>query len=89
MKPIFNLDHEMNGILESDLVKDASIKNVTNKNYSNLSLHVKNLSEMAIELDKRGMCKTAASLLNTAKIIVKESDKNSDVYKIGELYGLV
>lgn len=89
MKPIFNLYHEMSSILESDLVKEASVNTITSKNHSNLSLHVKNLSEMAIELDKRGMCKTAASLLTTAKMIVRESDKNSDVYKIGELYGLV
>jgi hypothetical protein len=90
MKLQFNIASEMNEILQSSLVKSASVvEQKTSKNYDEISSHIINLSEMAIELDNRGMNKTASSLRKTARMFLDSVEINSQAYKIAELYGLV
>ena len=61
MKQKFNLDLDMNSILQSDNVKTASL--IEKKaSYNPLSELVVKVSEMALELNSRGMTKTAKSL---------------------------
>lgn len=87
MKQKFNLDLDMNSILQSDNVKTASL--IEKKaSYNPLSELVVKVSEMALELNSRGMTKTAKSLKEAAMSIVASSN-DDELKRIGQLYGLV
>jgi|LauGreDrversion4_2_1035121.scaffolds.fasta_scaffold198201_1 hypothetical protein len=90
MKPEFNLDIEMNGILASESVKTASIKtaSILEEKNNSTSLAVAKIAEMAIELNKRGMSKTATAL-KAAAISLIEASSDEEVKHVGQLYGLV
>lgn len=88
MKPEFNLDIEMNSILQSDNVKIAS-KNMNKKASSDddVSSYIATFAELAFVLEARGMSKTASSLREAAASLIKKSDVES--VKVGQLYGLI
>ncbi len=87
MKQKFNLDLDMNSILQSDTVKTASL--IEKKaSYNPLSELVVKVSEMALELNNRGMTKTANSLKEAARSLV-ESSNDDQLKRLGQLYGLV
>jgi len=89
MKPKFDLDLEMNSILSSESVKVASIQKATQVQENNsTSSFVAKIAEMAIELNKRGMSKTATAL-RAAAISLVESSSDEEVKNVGQLYGLV
>jgi hypothetical protein len=89
MKPKFDLDLEMNSILSSESVKVASVQEtVQAKETNSTSSCVAKIAEMAIELNKRGMSKTATAL-RAAAISLVESSSDEEVKNVGQLYGLV
>lgn len=89
MKTNFNLDLEMNSILQSENVKIASVDTINKiASKDDISSFVVKFAEMALELDKRGMFKTSESLKKAARSLVEDSS-DPQVKNIGQLYGLV
>lgn len=88
MNPKFNLDLEMYGILNSQSVKTASTESLVEKTNNSTSSFVSKIAEMAMELDRRGMSKTATAL-KAAAILLIESSSEEEVKNVGQLYGLV
>lgn len=88
MKPKFSLDIDMNQILNSETVKQASQNiNKLASNSQDVSSYIVTLAELSIVLESRGLLKTASTLKQAAKALI--NDKDTEVLKIAELYGLI
>lgn len=88
MNQKFNLDLEMNHILQSEVVKTASTSIEKKASKNHVSDLVIKIAEMSLELNSQGMTVTAQSLKAAAKSLVESSDDN-ELKRIGQLYGLV
>lgn len=88
MKPKFSLDVEMNQILSSETVKQAS-QNISKlaSNTEDVSAYLVTLAELSMILESRGLSKTASTLKAAAKSLVDEKD--AELLKIAQLYGLI
>lgn len=83
----FNIDLEMNKLLTSEPVKSAVKKTASVKN--DITYFISTFAELSMELEKRGLYKSASSVKEVAKSLVDSAKNDIEALKVGQLYGLV